>query len=101
MVATSIITRGNRTTIPKAVVEALKLKAGDTLIYEIADGEVRLRKDARRLIDLAGRFAGFGKRRKRPVTIAEMHEAVARGAVKSFMSGLRRQAPAERHSDHG
>ena len=42
--ATSKLTRKYQATIPAAVREALKLQAGDTVAFEIEDGQVAVRK---------------------------------------------------------
>lgn len=41
---TSKLTSKAQTTIPQPVRSALRLKAGDEIVYEIADGVVTLRK---------------------------------------------------------
>jgi antitoxin PrlF len=48
---TSRVTSKAQTTIPKAVRVALGLTEGDTLVYEIVDGQVVLRRFAEAGID--------------------------------------------------
>ena len=43
---TSRVTSKGQTTIPRVIREKLSLKPGDVLVYEVNDGEVRLRKQA-------------------------------------------------------
>ena len=50
-VITSRITSKAQTTIPKAVRVALGLTEGDTLVYEIVDGQVVLRRLSDSVID--------------------------------------------------
>ena len=80
----STLTSKHQTTIPKAVVEALKLRASDQLIYEIeADGRVVLTAKT-------GSFASVAEdlsRKKRPGTVRTvdgMKAAVKRMASKRF-----------------
>ena len=91
MIATSKITRKYQTTIPKAVVEQLGIKPADRLVYEIEDGGIRLRARTGRIVDLAGKFAHFSERPRRPHTVAEMDEAVAQGAAAAGLAGLKRR----------
>ena len=90
MTATSKITRKYQTTIPRAVVAALGIKPSDRLVYEIEDGSVTLRARTGRIVDLAGKFAHFGKRPRRPRTLAEMNQAIAEAAAEA---GKGRTAP--------
>lgn len=48
---TSRVTSKAQTTIPKAVRVALGLAEGDTLVYEIVDGAVVLRRHAEHEVD--------------------------------------------------
>jgi antitoxin PrlF len=48
---TSRVTRQGQTTIPKAVRVSLGLVEGDTLVYDIVDGEVVLRRFAEAGLD--------------------------------------------------
>lgn len=48
---TSRLTTKAQTTVPKAVRAALGLAAGDTLVYDMADGHVVLRRFVPRVVD--------------------------------------------------
>lgn len=52
---TSTISKNNQTTIPREVRERLGIKAGDTILYEIA-GDTIILKAAPSILDLAGIF---------------------------------------------
>ncbi len=72
----SAITSKGRTTLPKAVREALGVSSGDRLRYVIMDnGNVRL-LPVQRLSELFGMLAYDGP----PVTLEDMDRAVAEGA---------------------
>ncbi|XBQ15391.1 MAG: type II toxin-antitoxin system PrlF family antitoxin [Oceanicaulis sp.] len=73
----STVTEKGQTTLPKAVREALRLSAGDKVRYFIYGDEVRIAK-VRSAMDLAGMLYEPGRK---PVTIEEMNEAIARGAA--------------------
>jgi antitoxin PrlF len=76
---TSTVTSKGQITLPREVRHALKLDVGDKVDFVAVEGGfklVPLRTDVR---DLKGRFAGRGKR---PVTLEEMDEAIARAAVE-------------------
>ena len=66
-----------RTTLPKAVREALAVQPGDRLRYFIADGEVRIR--AVRPIQ---RLYGVLKYDGPPVTLDDMQRAIREGASR-------------------
>ena len=66
-----------RTTLPKAVREALAVQPGDRLRYFIADGEVRIR--AVRPIQ---RLYGVLKYDGPPVTLGDMQRAIREGATR-------------------
>jgi bifunctional DNA-binding transcriptional regulator/antitoxin component of YhaV-PrlF toxin-antitoxin module len=81
-VTQSTLTSRHQTTIPKAVVEALKLKPSDQLVYEIEeDGRVILTAKT-------GTFAGVAEelaaksRKSQPRTTEEMKSAVRSMAAK-------------------
>ncbi len=79
----SAITAKGQATIPKAIREHLGLKPGDRVKFFVhPDGGVTLLP---RLPATALR--GMVKARRRPVTLAEIDEAVASGAAK----GMRRR----------
>ena len=92
MTAQSTLTGKNQTTLPKAVVEALGIKPGDKLIYEREDGGFILRARTGKIADLAGRYAGFGKHPRRPVSIGEMNGAAAVSYAAHGSRGLRHAA---------
>lgn len=77
MLASSKITKKHQTTLPRAVLDALGLKPSDRLVYEIENGLVVLRAKTERLVELKNRFLHFGVKRPYPVSIEDMHEAVA------------------------
>jgi bifunctional DNA-binding transcriptional regulator/antitoxin component of YhaV-PrlF toxin-antitoxin module len=77
MLASSKITKKNQTTLPRAVLDALGVKSADRLVYEIEGHTVVLRAKTERLAELKDRFAHFGVKRPYPVSIEDMHEAVA------------------------
>jgi len=76
MIAKSKVTTKNQTTIPKSVIDALGLKPADQIFYEIEEGKVILHSKTKRLVDLKDEFRQFGRKRRYPVSIEQMHEAV-------------------------
>jgi len=75
---TSTLTSKGQITLPQAVRQALGLEAGDKIDFVEVEGGyklVALRKDVR---ELKGRFAG---RVERPVSLAEMDDAIAEAAA--------------------
>ena len=77
---TSTVTSKGQITLPRDVRQALGLDAGDKIDFVEVEGGfklVPLRKDVRAL---KGRFAG---RVKRPVTLEQMDEAIARAAAQA------------------
>ena len=80
---TSTLTSKNQTTIPKAIVAALKIAPSATLCYEVEpDGGVRLTAKS---ATFAGLATSFGKRKPRkPVTVEQMNAAVRSEAVRRF-----------------
>ncbi len=83
----SAITQKGQATIPKAIREHLRLKPGDRVKFFIhPDGTVVLLPKLP-----ASALRGMVKsRRRRPVTLAEMHDAVAKGAARSATPARRR-----------
>jgi bifunctional DNA-binding transcriptional regulator/antitoxin component of YhaV-PrlF toxin-antitoxin module len=80
---TSTLTSKNQTTIPKAIVEALKVRPSATLCYEVeGDGSVRLTAKTASFQELAGTFRA--KREGKPVSIDEMKSAVKSEAARRF-----------------
>lgn len=83
MSITSKLTAKNQTTIPKAVVEALKIRPSSMLVYEIeADGRVLLSTKSATFEELAGTFPQ--KKPKKPVSLEQMDEAIRDGAARRF-----------------
>lgn len=77
--STSTVTSKGQITLPRDVRQALGLGVGDKVDFVEVEGGfkiVALRKDVR---GLKGRFAG---RVKRPVTIGEMDDAIAKSAAE-------------------
>ena len=78
MIESGITSKG-QTTLPKAVREALSVKAGDRVRYIIQDGEVRIMPV--RPID---RLYGMLKHDGPAVTLEEMELAISDGASESW-----------------
>lgn len=73
----------NQTTIPKAVMQALKIKPSSLLVYEIEpDGRVLLTTKSATFEELASGFPA--KKRRKPATETEIQAAVREGAVRGF-----------------
>ncbi len=72
------ITAKGQTTLPKAVREALSVKAGDRVRYLIEEGQVRVRP-----VRPISRLFGVLKREGPSVTLQEMEQAIADGARES------------------
>ncbi|MGV3662464.1 MAG: type II toxin-antitoxin system PrlF family antitoxin [Prosthecobacter sp.] len=84
---TSTVTSKNQTTIPKKVVEALKLKPSATLHYEVEeDGRVFLTAKTNTFGGLVNRFPK--KRRAHPASLEEMDAAIRAAAVKRFKEAV-------------
>ena len=75
----SVVTDTGRTTLPKAVLEALSLGAGDRVRYVIQDGQVRILKAGP-----GDRLVGMLKYDGPPVTPEEMDRAIAEGAAETL-----------------
>jgi len=73
----SVLTSKGRTTIPKAVREALGVDSGGRIRYVMSDGEVRIFA-ARPIGGLFGALKHDGP----PVTLAEMERAIVDGATR-------------------
>jgi antitoxin PrlF len=71
------VTSKGQTTLPKDVRKVLRLQPGDMVRYILLDGEVRILR-ARPVLDLEGALERPGQK---PVTLDEMDEAIAAGAV--------------------
>lgn len=79
----STLTSKNQTTIPKAVIEALKLRPSDRLVYEIeADGRVLLSAKTGTFASVAAELAKRPKAAAK--TVGEMNAAVKAAAVRRF-----------------
>jgi antitoxin PrlF len=82
----SAITTKGQATIPKAIREHLRLRPGDRVKFFLhPDGTVVLLPKRPAAI-----LRGIVKPRRRPVTLEEMHEAVADGAAKDTRRRRRR-----------
>ena len=79
--ASATMTSKGQITIPAKVREALKLEPGVRIEFvEVEEGKFQLMPATRSIRDLEGMF--YDARRK-PVSIEEMDEAIARGAAES------------------
>lgn len=72
----SVLTSKGQTTIPKAVREALAVRAGDRIRYVISDGEVLILA-----VRPIGGLFGVLKHDGPAVTLADMERAIVEGAV--------------------
>lgn len=77
MFALSKITKKYQTTVPKAVLKALRASPGNQLVYIIEGDNVTLQARTGKMIDLAEKFSKFGKPPKRPFSLEELDEAAA------------------------
>ena len=71
----SAITSKGQTTLPKAVREALSVRAGDRVRYVILEGEVRIMP-----VRPVNRLFGVLEHHGPPVTLEDMDSAIAEGA---------------------
>jgi len=72
------LTSKGRVTIPKAVRDALHLRPGDRLDFILeADGTVRMMP----ITDSVKRRKGIPPEPRRPLTVEEMNDAIAKGAA--------------------
>jgi AbrB family looped-hinge helix DNA binding protein len=77
MPATTLTTKG-QVTIPKPIREQLRLHTGQRLDFQVdRDGRLIVKPRARDIRELKGILRSD---RKKPVSIAEMHEAIAQGS---------------------
>lgn len=76
--STATLTSKGQTTIPKDVREHLRLQPGDRLEFVMKDNVVILRPATRKVTDIKG----FLPKPKRPLSIAEMNEAIRQRAGK-------------------
>lgn len=73
----SSITKKGQTTLPKPVRETLGVKAGDRVRYVISGGQVRILP-----VRPIGRLFGVLQHEGPAVTVEEMEQAVAEGALE-------------------
>lgn len=84
----STLTSKNQTTLPKAVVSALKAKPSSKLSYEMLDdGTVKLSAKTATFADLMGRFPK--KKPVKPVTVDAMNKAISSGAARRFKKAVK------------
>jgi bifunctional DNA-binding transcriptional regulator/antitoxin component of YhaV-PrlF toxin-antitoxin module len=84
----SKLTAKNQTTIPKVIVELLRIRPSSLLVYEVeSDGRVLLTAKSATFAELAGSFAG--KKRKVPATQEDMDAAVRAGAARRLRRSRR------------
>ena len=72
----SSITKKGQTTLPKPVREVLGLRAGDRVRYVISEGKVRILP-----VRPIGRLYGVLRHEGHAVTVEQMEQAVADGAI--------------------
>ncbi len=78
----STLTAKNQTTIPKAVIEALKIRPSDQLVYEIeSDGRVVLSAKTGTFASVA---ASLSRKPGPARSVAEMKAAAKAAAVKRY-----------------
>ena len=83
MVYRSKLSSKNQTTIPQAVVAALRARPSATLCFELdPEGRVTLSAKTATFADFAHTFSK--KRRKTPATLEEMQEAIIAGATQGY-----------------
>ncbi len=88
MSITSKLTAKNQTTIPKAVVNALRIKPSSLLVYEIdSEGRVVLTAKSATFEELAASFPG--KKRRKPATDQQIQAAIRAGAARRFKKARR------------
>ncbi|MGE0722759.1 MAG: AbrB/MazE/SpoVT family DNA-binding domain-containing protein [Alphaproteobacteria bacterium] len=79
--ATSTLTSKGQTTIPKPVRDALGVRPGDELLFTMADdGTVRL---SARTVSADQLFGMLHRPGQRALSIAEINDAIAEGAIAS------------------
>ena len=86
MVQATLTSKG-QITLPKSLRDALGLTAGDKVLFTAEGDGFRLARVSRDARELKGFFAG---RRAKPLTVAQMRAAAARGAARRFKDGAAR-----------
>lgn len=82
------LTSKGQTTIPKPVRNALNLRPGSVIDWEVVGpNEVRLRVKTRNLAEFAGMLGPPPKGRK--VSIEEMNEGIAEAAADAYRRSIR------------
>jgi len=79
--ATSTASSKGQVTIPKPIRDALGIKDGTPVDWDLDGDQLRVRARTRRLVDFAGIL---GNPLGRPVTVDEMHEAVLDEAAERY-----------------
>ena len=83
MVFTSTLTSKNQTTIPKAVVAALRAQPSATLCFDLEpDGRIVLTAKTATFAQLAASFPG--KKGMKAASLDEMQAAIRAGAARGF-----------------
>ena len=73
------VTSKGQITVPKEIRDYLKIDAGDEVYFYVNNlGRVVLRAKPRNLQEMAGILKDRVPRRRRPVTVEEMNEAILR-----------------------
>jgi antitoxin PrlF len=74
------LTSKGQITLPKDIREHLKVSAGDEISFILGDGgDVRVRPMNKSLWELKGMLKKPGQK---PITLAQMKDAIARGAAR-------------------
>jgi len=82
---TGTLTSKGQTTIPKDIRDALGLKAGDQLLFEVASGKIVVTPKTGSIRDLIGIYHDPNRR---PLTVEEMDQAIGRAAVERYERSL-------------
>lgn len=88
MTYSSTLTSKNQTTLPKAIATLLGAKPASILAYEVLEGgQVLLTAKSATFKNIADTFPK--KRPVKPVSIEDMQQAVADGAIKRFKKAVK------------
>ncbi len=88
MTYSSKLTSKNQTTLPKAVITQLGVRPSSMLSYEVQDdGKVILTAKSATFEDIMGTFPK--KKPSRPVSLDDIKQAVAQGAVRRFKKAVK------------